>query len=78
MPPLITALTPHHPLPDGDLHLLGAVRAVTGAMTGVTAGGARVLVDCGVAQGEEAIGWRVPDGARDVDAVILLAATPPG
>jgi metallo-beta-lactamase family protein len=71
MPPVITALTPDHPLPDGELQLLGAFRSVTGAMTRVTAGGARVLVDCGVAQGEEAIGWQVPDPARDVDAVVL-------
>lgn len=71
MLPVIAALTARHPLPDGELALLGAVRAVTGAMTLVTAGGARVLVDCGVAQGQEAIGWRTPDAAHQVDAVVL-------
>jgi len=67
----ITACTAHHPLPDGAVDLLGAVRAVTGAMTRVNLGGGSVLVDCGVAQGEEARRWRMPDQASEVDAVIL-------
>jgi hypothetical protein len=36
----ITARTAHHPLPDGTDDLLGAVEAVTGAMTRVQKGGA--------------------------------------
>src|SRR5690606_1787449 len=51
--------------------LLGAVKTVTGAMTRVETGGAALLVDCGVAQGRDAPGWRFPEAARDVDAVLL-------
>lgn len=65
------ACTDTHPLPDGRLQLLGAARAVTGAMTRVELGQHALLVDCGVAQGREARGWRMPDAARDVDAVLL-------
>lgn len=67
----IVACTAAHPLPDGEVRLLGAVDTVTGAMTKVTSGGATLLVDCGVAQGREARRWRFPEAARDVDAVIL-------
>src|SRR5687767_14411756 len=67
----IAALTARHPMRDGAVELLGAVRSVTGAMTRVTFGNAAVLVDCGVAQGEEARHWRMPDEARQVDAVVL-------
>lgn len=67
----IVPTTEKHPLPDGEVHLLGAVRTVTGAMTRVQTGGAALLVDCGVAQGRDAPGWRFPDEARDVDAVLL-------
>lgn len=63
--------TESHAIPDGRVRLLGACRSVTGAMTHVEAGGAALLVDCGVAQGDEARCWRFPDAARDVDAVIL-------
>ena len=38
MPPVITALTPHHPLPDGDCSCWAPFRSVTGAMTRVAAG----------------------------------------
>lgn len=65
------ACTDEHPLPDGRVTLLGACRAVTGAMTRVELGRSALLVDCGVAQGREARGWRMPDAARDVDAVLL-------
>ena len=71
MPPTITALTAHHPLSDGAVDLLGAVRAVTGAMTRVRMGQERLLVDCGSAQGDEALSWRLPEQAPDVDSVIL-------
>lgn len=67
----IVACTETHPLPDGRAMLLGACRSVTGAMTRVELGGGALLVDCGVAQGREARGWRMPDAARDVDAVLL-------
>ncbi len=69
--PLITALTAEHPLTDGSVTLLGAVRAVTGAMTRVRAGSRAILVDCGCAQGDEALSWRLPDEAAAVDAVVL-------
>lgn len=69
-PPII-ALTGEHPLPDGELRLLGAQAAVTGAMTRIELGGRRVLVDCGVAQGTEALEWRLDEAALDVDAVLL-------
>ena len=67
----IAACTAAHPLPDGEVRLLGAVDVVTGAMTRVEMGGRRILVDCGVGQGREAKRWVFPDAARDVDAVVL-------
>jgi metallo-beta-lactamase family protein len=60
-----------HPLPDGELTLLGAARAVTPAFTRVDTGGSALLIDCGVPQGAEARGWRFPDPARGVKAVVL-------
>lgn len=63
--------TPKHPLPDGQVQLLGAVTTVTGAMTRVETGNAALLVDCGIAQGQEAKTWSFPEAARDVDAVLL-------
>lgn len=68
--PEIVATTPAHPLPDGELTLLGAVRQVTGAMTHLALGGKRLLVDCGVAQGRDR-GGPFPDAARGVDALLL-------
>lgn len=73
-PPITAEVRPHtaqHALPDGEVHLLGAVDVVTGAMSRVEMGETRVLVDCGIGQGREARHWSFPDGARDVDAVIL-------
>lgn len=75
MPPLpaaqpdIVPCTELHPLADGELRLLGAVRQVTGAMTRIEMGGRRLLVDCGIAQGRERMVF--PEAARDVDAVVL-------
>ncbi|MBL9108602.1 MAG: hypothetical protein JNM74_05000, partial [Myxococcales bacterium] len=43
-----------HPLPDGELRLLGAHDCVTGAMTRIELGKSAVLVDCGVPQGRDA------------------------
>ena len=63
--------TEHHPLPDGEVRLLGAVTCVTGAMTRVEMGGHRLLVDCGIGQGRESRRWAFPNAARNVDAVIL-------
>lgn len=66
------AIVPHtevHPLEDGEVRLLGAVRQVTGAMTRVDTNGYRLLVDCGVAQGRERMVF--PDAARDADALVL-------
>lgn len=69
--PQFAALTEAHPLSDGEVRLLGAVRQVTGAMTRVDTGGARLLVDCGVSQGRD----RAPDmleaAAKDADALVL-------
>jgi glyoxylase-like metal-dependent hydrolase (beta-lactamase superfamily II) len=63
--------TSAHPLPDGEVRLLGAVHTVTGAMTRVDLAGAKLLVDCGVAQGRDARAWSFPDDALDADAVVL-------
>jgi metallo-beta-lactamase family protein len=63
------ATTETHALPDGEVRILGAVRQVTGAMTRVEMGGARILVDCGIAQGRERQDF--PEAARDIDAVVL-------
>lgn len=72
MPPMrVLRETPVCALPDGEVRLLGAHRSVTGAMTVVEAGGARLLVDCGVPQGRERNGWRFPDAALEADAVVL-------
>ena len=70
-PAEVVACTPVHPLPDGEVRLLGAVETVTGAMTRVEMGGKRLLVDCGIGQGREARDWTFPDAASDVDAVVL-------
>ena len=67
--PEILPHTELHPLPDGELRLLGAVRQVTGAMTRIEAGRSRILVDCGIAQGRDKLVF--PDAARDVDALVL-------
>lgn len=67
----IIPTTPEHALADGRLHLLGASHSVTGAMTRLELGRTRLLVDCGIAQGDEAREWRMPDAAKDVDAVVL-------
>jgi metallo-beta-lactamase family protein len=67
----LIAATENHPLPDGEVRLLGAVRSVTGAMTRVDTGGTRLLVDCGVVQGREARNWVFPEAARDADALVL-------
>lgn len=69
--PDIIPCTAEHDIPGGRVHLLGAVRDVTGAMTRVEIGGAVLLVDCGVAQGRAARDWTFPEAARDVDAVLL-------
>ena len=70
----VVATTAAHSLPDGSVTLLGAVRSVTGAMTRVDTRGASLLVDCGVAQGDEGRDFRFPEAARHVDAVVLTHA----
>jgi metallo-beta-lactamase family protein len=70
----LTATTADHPVPEGRVTLLGAVRCVTGAMTRVETGGAVLLVDCGAPQGREAAGWQLPDAACDACAVLLTHA----
>lgn len=69
--PELFAATELHPLADGELRLLGAVRSVTGAMTRVDTGGKRLLVDCGLVQGREARDWVFPEAAHDADALVL-------
>ncbi len=73
----ITTQTARHALPDGQVHLLGAVSSVTGALTRAETGGACLLVDCGIAQGCEARSWSFPDAAcslRSVEGQRLRAA----
>ncbi len=60
-----------HPVPGGEVRLLGAMDQVTGAMTMVDFGHARILVDCGFAQGKAARNWEFPEEARDADALVL-------
>lgn len=67
--PTIVPHTEAHPLPDGEVLLLGAVRQVTGATTRVAVGGDRLLVDCGIAQGRDAMEF--PEAARDASALVL-------
>ena len=69
--PSFFAQTAHHPFDGGAVTLLGAVSAVTGAMTQVEIGGKKILVDCGIAQGDEARRWRMPAAATASDAVVL-------
>lgn len=70
----VTTETAQHALPDGELTLLGAVHGVTGAMTRLELGGGRVLIDAGVAQGEDARDWSLPEAARDVESIVLTHA----
>ena len=70
-PAEVVACTAVHPLPDGEVRLLGAVDQVTGAMTRVEMGGRSLLVDCGIAQGRDARHWTFPEAASKVDAIIL-------
>lgn len=70
-PPVIVPQTAHHPFDGGSVTLLGAVDSVTGAMTHVELGGKKILIDCGIGQGEEARRWRMPAAAYASDAVIL-------
>jgi metallo-beta-lactamase family protein len=66
----IVPCTELHPLRDGEVRLLGAVRQVTGAMTRVDiAGNTRLLVDCGIAQGRDTMVF--PEAARDATALVL-------
>jgi len=67
----IVACTAVHPLPDGELRLLGAIDVVTGSMSRLEIGGKKLLIDCGIGQGQEARRWQFPDAAKDVDAVVL-------
>lgn len=67
----IATTTREHVFPDGRIHLLGAWRTVTGAMTRVDTAGGSLLVDCGVAQGRDAQHVAPVDEARDVEAVVL-------
>jgi metallo-beta-lactamase family protein len=70
----ISCLVREHALADGEVRLLGAHSSVTGAMTRVELGGRRILVDCGVPQGAEALDWGFDEAALEVDAVLLTHA----
>jgi metallo-beta-lactamase family protein len=64
---------------DGDgLQFLGAARTVTGSKTLVTAGGTRVLVDCGLFQGLKELRLRnwedLPVDPSTIDHVVLTHA----
>lgn len=65
------ALTREHPIPDGDVRLLGAWETVTGATTQVSYAAGSLLVDCGIAQGRDRDSFTMPDEAADADAVVL-------
>ncbi len=73
-PTRVQVATARAPLADGEVRLLGAIQTVTGSMTRVDLGGARLLVDCGVAQGAEAEHWSLPADTLDVDALLLTHA----
>lgn len=68
---------PQHVVPGANLTLLGAHSTVTGAMSRLEIGGKALLVDAGVTQGKDARrspaldGRSIPNGALDVDALIL-------
>ena len=61
-----------------EINFLGAAETVTGSRFLVKAGGATILVDCGLFQGEKRLrlrNWnRLPFDPRDVDAVVLTHA----
>jgi metallo-beta-lactamase family protein len=63
------ACTEVHSLTDGVVRLLGAVHQVTGASTRVEMGRARLVVDCGISQGREAMPFN--DEMMHGDAVVL-------
>jgi metallo-beta-lactamase family protein len=67
----IVSATRSHSAGPCEVTLLGASESVTGAMTLVAGHGGRILVDCGVAQGDEARRWRFPDQLEDVTCVVL-------
>lgn len=70
----IAALTRRYELPSGRVELLGASHSVTGAMTRVEWGSDAILVDCGIAQGNEARRWRFPEAAHGAHALVLTHA----
>ncbi len=69
--PEIVACTAVHPLPDGEVRLLGAIDVVTGSMTRVDVGGKKLLVDCGVTQGKDPKRKELPEEAKEADALLL-------
>ncbi|MFI5298353.1 MAG: MBL fold metallo-hydrolase RNA specificity domain-containing protein [Polyangiales bacterium] len=61
-----------------QIQFLGATQSVTGSKYLVSSGGRRVLVDCGLFQGDKELrvrNWtRFPIAPRDIDAVVLTHA----
>lgn len=70
----ILTTTELHPLPGGELRLLGAVDTVTGAMSLLTLDGFSLLVDCGQRMGRDDDGRGVHDLALTAQAVLLTHA----
>jgi metallo-beta-lactamase family protein len=62
----------------GEVRFVGACGTVTGSCTLLRWGGFRLLVDCGLYQGDEeteALNWQpFPFAAREIDAVVLTHA----
>ena len=62
----------------GQVTFLGACGTVTGSCTLLELGGTRLLVDCGLYQGDEELeqrNWRpFPFRPQDIDAVVLTHA----
>ena len=58
-----------------QLNFFGADRAVTGSCHGLTVGGYRLLIDCGLQQGRDEIDNRLfPFAANQIDDVIITHA----
>ena len=59
-----------------DIHFYGANRYVTGSCTMIESGGKRILVDCGLPQGNDAKtgGLQLPFDAKEIDYLLLTHA----
>lgn len=59
-----------------DITFFGAARSVTGSCTLVESNGKRILIDCGLAQGDDEKSWgnTLPFDAKTIDALLLTHA----